>query len=84
MVLKPFFSYFGSKYQVTKHYPIPKHNILIEPFAGSACYALHYPHKKVKLYDKYDAILWILKKEEILDLLLIELDKIMLNRILVS
>ena len=56
MILKPFFSYFGSKYRISKHYPSPNKDILIEPFAGSACYSLHYPEKKVKLFDKYDVI----------------------------
>jgi len=56
MILKPFFSYFGSKYFLAKHYPRPQHDILIEPFAGSACYSLHYPHKQVRLVDKYDVI----------------------------
>ncbi len=79
--LKPFFSYFGSKYNLAKHYPSPKHNILIEPFAGSACYALHYPQKQVKLYDKFDIVCGIwdylikAKKEEILDLPMIDFDK---------
>ena len=81
--LKPFFSYFGSKYFLAKHYPRPQHEVLIEPFAGSACYALHYHYKQVKLYDKYDAICGIwdylikAKKEEILDLPLIDFDKIL-------
>lgn len=81
MILKPFFSYFGSKYQLTKHYPIPKHNILIEPFAGSACYSLYYPHKQVKLYDKYDIIcgIWdyLIKtpSTEIASLPMIDFDK---------
>jgi site-specific DNA-adenine methylase len=79
--LKPFFSYFGSKYNLAKHYPSPKHNILIEPFAGSACYALHYPNKQVKLYDKYDVICGIwdylihASEKEILDLPMIDFDK---------
>lgn len=54
--LKPFFSYFGSKYRVSKKYPVPTKEVLIEPFAGSACYSLHYPHKQVKLFDKYEVI----------------------------
>ena len=49
--LKPFFRYFGSKWNIIKHYPEPKHKVLIEPFAGSATYSLHYPDKMVRLYD---------------------------------
>lgn len=49
--LRPFFSYFGSKWRLAPYYPPPHHEVLIEPFAGSACYALLYPQKKVKLFD---------------------------------
>ena len=35
-------SYCGSKSKLVKHYPTPKHNLTIEPFAGSARYALRY------------------------------------------
>lgn len=51
MKLKPFFSYYGSKYRIASKYPRPLHPIIIEPFAGSACYSLHYAHRKVELYD---------------------------------
>ncbi len=37
-------------------YPQPKHGTLIEPFAGSAGYALRYPDHKVILVEKYDVI----------------------------
>ena len=50
-VLRPFFRYFGSKWLMAKRYPRPKCKTIIEPFAGSACYSLHYPAKQVKLYD---------------------------------
>ena len=79
--LKPFFSYFGSKYFLAKHYPKPQHDILIEPFAGSACYSLHHHYKQIKLYDKYDVICGIwdylihANEQEILDLPLIDFDK---------
>jgi len=54
--LRPFFTYFGSKYRIAKKYPSPNQDTIIEPFAGSACYALHYHWKNVKLFDKYDVI----------------------------
>ena len=41
---------------MAKKYPSPNQDTIIEPFAGSACYALHYHWKKVKLFDKYDVI----------------------------
>ena len=51
MVLRPFFSYFGSKWMLARHYPAPTHDTIIEPFAGSAGYALNYSDRKVILYD---------------------------------
>ena len=51
MRLRPFFSYYGSKYRIIEKYPAPVHDTIIEPFAGSAQYATRYPHKKVHLYD---------------------------------
>ena len=53
---KPFFSYYGSKYLGAKRYKHPQHHTVIEPFAGSACYATYWSPNKVKLYDKYDKI----------------------------
>jgi site-specific DNA-adenine methylase len=59
-MLHPFFSYFGSKYRLAKYYQEPQYDEIIEPFAGSAGYALKYPDKKVTLYEVYDPIveLW--------------------------
>ena len=51
MRLKPFFSYYGAKYNIAHRYPNPQHNIIIEPFAGSAQYSLLYYKKDVRLYD---------------------------------
>jgi len=73
-MLHPFFSYFGSKYRMAKHYPKPKYDTIIEPFAGAAGYSLLYPTKKVVLYDNYEPVvsLWDylikVKKEEIMGL----------------
>jgi site-specific DNA-adenine methylase len=60
MNLHPFFSYFGSKYRLAKYYPQPQYDEIIEPFAGSAGYALKYPWKAVTLYEFYEPIveLW--------------------------
>lgn len=49
--MRPFFSYYGSKFRVAPHYPKPVYPIIIEPFAGSCGYALRYPDRMVKLYD---------------------------------
>ena len=45
------FSYYGSKYSRAKHYPSPKHRLIIEPFAGSAGYSLAHRHHDVLLLD---------------------------------
>ena len=34
-------SYYGRKSKFINLYPKPKHNIIIEPFAGTAVYSLH-------------------------------------------
>ena len=54
------FSYYGSKSKIVDYYPPPKHDKIIEPFAGSARYSLKYFSKEVTLIDKYDVIvrLW--------------------------
>ena len=51
MRLKPFFSYYGSKWRASKYYPAPEYDTIIEPFAGSACYSLLHHSKNVILYD---------------------------------
>jgi site-specific DNA-adenine methylase len=54
-------SYYGSKTNIIKHYPRPKHNRIIEPFAGSARYALRYFDRDILLVDKYDVIVKVWK-----------------------
>lgn len=72
--LRPFFSYFGSKYRLAKHYSEPKYDQIVEPFAGSAGYSLFYPDREVFLVDAYEPIveLWQylikVKPKEILSL----------------
>jgi len=56
MRLKPMFSYYGSKWRLAPTYPSPLYNTIVEPFAGSACYALLHFHKDVILIDKNDII----------------------------
>ena len=58
--MRPFFSYYGSKYTGAKHYGKPMHDVVVEPFAGSACYSLYWNHPKVKLYDLSEnvVLLW--------------------------
>ena len=50
--LRPFFGFYGGKWRnAVKLYPEPDHKVLVEPFAGSAGYALRYPYRKVVLCD---------------------------------
>lgn len=51
MRLRPFWSYYGAKYNLATLYPAPTSEIVIEPFAGSAQYSLLYHNKDVRLYD---------------------------------
>lgn len=46
------FSYYGSKSKIIRYYSEPKHDIIIEPFAGSAQYAFKYWDKQVTLIEK--------------------------------
>lgn len=54
--LRPFFLYFGGKWRAAKRYPPPKHEIIVEPFAGSAGYSLRYPDQQVHLVDANETI----------------------------
>lgn len=50
--LRPFFSYFGSKWRLSKKYSVPRYELVIEPFAGGAGYALRHYTRKVVLVEK--------------------------------
>jgi hypothetical protein len=54
-------SYYGAKTNVVNFYPKPKYDKIIEPFAGTARYALKYFEKDVLLVDKYEVIVKIWK-----------------------
>lgn len=50
--LRPFFGFYGGKWRdAIKHYPPPVGSTVIEPFAGSAGYALRYYELRVRLYE---------------------------------
>ena len=53
------FSYYGSKSKLVDLYPAPKHGRIIEPFAGSARYALKYFDRDVLLVDAYEVVVKI-------------------------
>lgn len=45
------FSYYGSKSKIIHLYPPPEYDRIVEPFAGSARYALHYAEREVVLLE---------------------------------
>ena len=47
----PLFKWFGSKWSTSKYYPAPMHDVIVEPFAGSAGYALRHHEKQVILAE---------------------------------
>jgi hypothetical protein len=49
--IRPFWSYYGSRYQLVPYYPRPAYRQIVEPFAGAAAYSLHYPDCEVLLCD---------------------------------
>lgn len=50
--MRPFFPYYGSKWNIARHYPRPLTNVpVIEPFAGGAGYATFYDCASVQLFD---------------------------------
>lgn len=52
MNLRPFFGFYGGKWRdALWRFPPPEHSTLVEPFAGSAGYALRYPDRQVVLCD---------------------------------
>lgn len=49
--MKPFFPYYGSKWSTVPAYPAPRYGIVVEPFAGSACYAVRHAVPRAILCD---------------------------------
>jgi len=45
-MLRPFWRYYGGKWRAAPRYPAPRHDLIIEPFAGAAGYAMRYPDQK--------------------------------------
>lgn len=59
--VRPFFGYYGGKWRdAAKLYPEPRFDTIVEPFAGSAGYALRYADRKVILceIDEVLASIW--------------------------
>jgi len=55
------FSYYGTKKRISKYYPYPIYDKIIEPFCGAAQYSLYDDNwkKDVHLNDKYSIIYYI-------------------------
>lgn len=49
--MRPFFPYYGSKWNIARHYPPPTHETVIEPFAGAAGYATFHTARSAVLLD---------------------------------
>lgn len=49
--MRPFFPYYGSKWNIARYYPAPRHGRIVEPFAGGAGYATFYDGRDVLLCD---------------------------------
>ena len=58
--MRPFFSYYGAKYTCAKYLGPPRCDLVIEPFAGSACYSTRWSAPSVRLYDVSESVceLW--------------------------
>ncbi len=54
-------SYYGAKTNLIDYYPKPRYGSIIEPFAGTARYALKYYDRDIMLIDKYPVIIEIWK-----------------------
>ena len=59
MILRPFFTYFGGKWSTAHHYPPPLHKRVVEPFAGSAGYAVRHHSHSVELYDASEIVIGV-------------------------
>jgi len=56
MSLRPFWRYYGGKWRNAPHYPDPRHDTIVEPFAGAAGYSLRWHRRQVILIDKSPVI----------------------------
>lgn len=50
--LRLFFTYLGGKYRIADRYPAPRHDVIVEPFAGSAGYSTNYHERQVILIER--------------------------------
>ncbi len=59
MSLRPFFPFYGSKWNIARHYPAPARGPVVEPFAGAAGYSTFYGCSDVALVDADPVIVGI-------------------------
>ena len=57
--MKPFFSYYGSKWRIATRYGRPQHDTVIEPFAGSASYSVRWGVPRAILYDTNPVVIGV-------------------------
>lgn len=50
--MRPFFTYYGSKWRAAPRYPAPLHDLIVEPFAGSAGYSVRHYERDVMLIER--------------------------------
>ncbi len=53
MMRGPFWRYYGGKWRMAPHYPAPRHERIVEPFAGAAGYSMRYYWHRVTLVERY-------------------------------
>lgn len=57
-ILRPFFTFYGGKWRIAAKYPEPVHDIIVEPFAGSAGYSLRHAQARYVLLYEIDEIIY--------------------------
>lgn len=55
--LRPFFTYYGGKWSTAPRYQPPRHDLVIEPFAGSAGYSVRLHARRVLLADLNEQVI---------------------------
>ncbi len=46
------FKYFGGKQRLARHYPQPRYEQIVEPFAGAAAYSVHHRYRNAILIER--------------------------------
>lgn len=54
--MRLFFTYMGGKFRIAHLYPPPAHDLIVEPFAGSAGYSLRFPDRDVILVERDEKV----------------------------